>query len=225
MLLRVPSIFDGDFPMGAVISAPAPKAQAAPALKGNGFAYVVARGGAGGSKEPAVLFVGETQHKATAKGALPLQWGPPGGGSDTKRDKDLGDTAWNEAYEELGKRGLGSLTNSKAIRTKWYIHRHQPGKVFVGILYVDATGEEISKLLGLPEATAPRSKQLEAGLQKGETKGYVWVRKQALEKAKAPDWVVEIGGGRKVQLRHKQGSVPHSMNGHLLKDIEWSGKI
>ena len=219
-LLRVPSILDDDFPMGAVIAAPPP------GLKGNGFVYVVARNGVGGTSEPAVLFVGETKHKATAKGALPTQWGPLGGGSDPKRgDKDLGDTAWNEAYEELGKRGLGSLMRSKAIKTKWYINRYIVGKVLVAFLYVDATGEEISRLLGLPEATGPRSKQLKAVLQRGETKGYVWLRKGALETATAPEWVVEIGGGKKVQLRHSVGAAPQSANGNILKDITWGGPI
>lgn len=229
-LPHVPSIFDDDFPMGAVISSPMQKGKPAPVLKGNGFVYVVARNGVGGTNESAVLFVGETQHKATAtataKGALKLQWGPLGGRSDAKRgDKNLGDAAWNEAYEELGKRGLGSLMKSKAIKTKWYVHRHEPGKVFIGILYVDATGEEISKLLSLPESAASRGKQLEAPLQQGETMGYAWVRKEALEKAKVPNWVVEIGGGRKIQLRHEQGGTPHSMNGFLLKDIAWSGPL
>lgn len=32
--------------------------------------------------------------------------------------------------------------------------------------------------------------------------------KNVLDKAKAPDWVVEVGGRRKIQLRHKEGSVP-----------------
>lgn len=188
---------------GKMPAAPKPPPPSWWTSNGNAFLWVVAEGGVGGIASPAVLLIGERHAgKSTVLGSRGRLWNVPGGGAKGKDNDQPRLTALREFTEETGadifklmKAVAGAKLvdgyTSKSKKTRYYI------------LHVPATAEVTSLALGLTNTGKDRITQMDTPMST-ETKGWVWVTKDALiaaGKTGAGQPSVKIGRGYEVQLR------------------------